>query len=143
MKLLVLLIAFLTASLFGISDVRAHTLSDVQGAWEIRFSENGRPMRAVKTIKDETETTSTYDGDKLVYEHECIIEVVETNGFTILKWSEATVTVGPQKGSKKPAGACITKLDGNKWYQTHGLNDEDKNPPSLQVFTKIAPAESR
>lgn len=139
MRLLASSVALFVSTFFSASASLAHTLPDVQGAWEIRFSENGRPLRAVKTIKDDVETTSTYDGDRLVYEHVCKIELIETNGFTIVKWTEATVTVGPQKGTKKPSGSCLAKLDGNKWYQTHGLHDDEKNPPSLQVFTKSEP----
>jgi hypothetical protein len=117
-------------------------LRSVLGSWEIRFKENGRSLRAIKTVKDDTEITSTFDGDTLVYEHECKIEIVETNGFTVVKRGEAIVTTGPQKGSKKPAGSCITKLDGNKWFQAHGLRGDEKNSPSLQVSTKVEPAEN-
>ena len=134
--LVVAIVAFFCAA-----DIRADGLKSVQGAWEIRFTENGRPLRAVKTVKDDTEVTSTFDGDKLVYEHECKIEVVEMNGFTVLKWGETTVTAGVHKGAKKPAGSCITKLDGDKWFQAHGLRGDEKNPPSLQLFTKVKPAE--
>ncbi len=141
MRLPTILLSLVIGGFFCVSNIRADALADVQGAWELRFVENGRPLRAVKTVKGDTETTSTYDGDKIVYEHECKIELVETNGFTVVKWGETTVTVGPQKGAKKPAGSCITKLDGNKWYQAHGLRGDEKNPPTLQLFTKTRPAE--
>lgn len=141
MRLPSTIVALVIMTCFGDSIARADALTNLQGSWEIRFKENGRSLRAVKTVKDDTETTSTYDGDTLVYQHECKIELVETNGFTVVKWGETTVTEGPQKGSKKPAGSCITKLDGAKWFHAHGLRGDETNPPSLQLFTKVSPSQ--
>ena len=135
--------ALVVATLLSMGTVIANDLDDVQGTWELRYSENGRQIRAVKTIKNDNETTATYDGDKLLYEHVCKIEFIEANGFHIMKWGETEVTVGPQKGVKKPPGSCISKLDGNKWYHAHGLRADEKNAPSLQLFLKTATDEKR
>ncbi len=73
----------------------------------------------VKTVKGDTETTSTYDGDKIV-EHECKLNWSKRT-VTVVKWGETTVTVGPQKGAKKPAGSCITKSTGTNGIQPTGF----------------------
>ncbi len=67
MKFPTTILSLVIVTFFCASNARADTLTNVQGAWEIRFTENGRSLRALKTIKDDTETTSTFDGDKLVY----------------------------------------------------------------------------
>lgn len=131
------------ATLLSIGTLSAADLDDIQGTWEFRYTDNGRQIRAVKTVKNDNETTATYEGDKLLYEHVCKIEFIEADGFHIMKWGETEVTYGPQKGMKKPSGSCIVKLEGNKWYHAHGLRADEKNAPSLQLFLKTAANEKR
>ncbi len=71
--------ALVVATLLSMSTVIANDLDDVQGTWELRYAENGRQIRAVKTIKNDNETTATYDGDRLLYEHVCKLEFIEAN----------------------------------------------------------------
>lgn len=127
----------ISVSLVGPANLIAGEIDELQGKWEFRFQENGRQLRAIKTIKGDTDTTETFDGDRLVHRHISKIEFVETEDLIIMKWGESETTDGPRKGTKGKPGSCLSKRLGNKWYHVHGLKAGEKYPPSLQEFTRV------
>ena len=131
------LLMTISVSVVGPANLIAGEIDELQGKWEFRFQENGRQLRAIKTIIGDTDTTKTFDGDRLVHRHISKIEFVETEDLIIMKWGESETTDGPRKGTKGQPGSYLSKRLGNKWYHVHGLKAGEKYPPSLQEFTRV------
>jgi hypothetical protein len=131
-------ITLFVAMAVGHANLIAGELEELQGKWEMKFQDNGRILRAIKTVRDDTETVETYDGAKLVHRHVVKIELVETEVVIIIKWGEAETTDGPRKGTQGKPGSCLSKRVGNKWYNVHGLKPGENYAPYMQEFTRLS-----
>ena len=119
------------------SSLIASELDELQGKWEFRLQENNRNLRVVKTIRDNTETVESFEGNQLVHKHIVTIEVVETDGVVIIKYGESEITEGPRKGQKGTPGAFLSKRLAKSWYNVSGLLASEEFPPSLLKFTRV------
>lgn len=136
-KILSCVVGAVVASLMAPRGLAGDELKELQGKWELRFQENGRTLRAVKTIDGNTETVETYDGKQIVHRHFVTLEAIETEDVCVIRYGESTVTDGPRKGQRGKPGSFVSKRLKNKWYNIGGLRSSEEFSPSVAEFTRI------
>jgi hypothetical protein len=131
------IVALVVASFMSPQRLAGDELKELQGKWELRFQENGKTLKAIKTIDGNTETVETYDGNQIVHRHVVTLEAIETDDVCVIRYGESTVTDGPRKGQRGKPGSFVSKRFKNKWYNIGGLRASEEFPPSVTEFTRI------
>jgi len=122
----------------------AADLAAVQGLWERdRKDDQGNVAgRVTKLIDGRTETVSHYDGDgQLMQSHRVEITLTREGGVRHFGHSEIEYIAGPNKGRKSDRrGGYVYKLQGDKFYEIHGvLVRDDQEPLGVLVWKRVAP----
>ena len=129
-SLFVLMAAFMSSWAYG------GDLDDLQGKWETTFEQNGRSYRAVKTIKNRTETVEVFDGEMLMKRHSVEFDLNDDGEVKTLTYKNGQITFGAGSPAKLPDGKYIYRLEKDIWIGVFGALSKDTGPVYLQTFKR-------
>lgn len=111
----------------------------IKGEWVLyRETPNGRYMTIKQHHGDHTVVT-TYDPKQNPVQSHRSEYTIDTSGdVPIFRYRNKVVLIGPNAGAKdKRESAYILRLDGDQFYEVHGMLPGDRGKPSLIIWERL------
>lgn len=111
----------------------------IRGEWvRYRDTPNGRYM-TIKAHLAEHSVVTTYDPNhKPVEAHRSEYRVDDSADVPVFRYRNKVVLIGQNAGAKdQRESAYLLRIDGDRFYEVHGMLPGDKGEPSLIVWERL------
>jgi hypothetical protein len=112
----------------------------IEGLWRRTFRDkSGRELTTTKIERagKSTVTVRDADGNKL-HEHHSDYELQRSGEVRIFKYSNRTVTHGPDAGQVDPRPRrYIYRITGDRFYEIHGVLTDDERAPTIFIWERV------
>ena len=111
----------------------------IQGEWVVyRDTPNGRYMTIKQHLGDHSVVTIYDPGNTPIRSHRSEYRVDTSGSVPIFRYRNKVVLVGPNAGAKEEReSAYIFRVDGDRFFEVHGMLPGDKGEPSLITWERL------
>lgn len=111
----------------------------IRGEWvRYRDTPNGRYMTIKAHLADHTVVTTYDPNHKPVEAHRSEYRVDDTADVPVFRYRNKVVLIGLNAGAKDVReSAYLLRIDGDRFYEVHGMLPGDKGEPSLIVWERL------
>jgi CHASE2 domain-containing sensor protein len=111
----------------------------IRGEW-VRYHDtpNGRYMTIKAHLADHTVVTTYDPNHKPVQSHRSEYRVDVSGDVPIFRYRNKVVLIGKNAGAKdERESAYLLRIDGDRFFEVHGMLPGDKGDPSLIVWERL------
>ncbi|QEG02038.1 hypothetical protein Mal15_61210 [Stieleria maiorica] len=111
----------------------------IKGEWVLyRETPNGKYM-TIKVHRGDHTVVTTYDPNKHpIQSHRSEYRIDTSGAVPVFRYRNKVVLVGPNAGAKdERESAYIFRIDGDRFYEVHGMLPDDKGKPSLMIWQRL------
>lgn len=112
----------------------------IEGVWRRTFRDtSGRELTTTKTERAGKSTVTVRDAEgNILHEHHSDYELQRSGEVRIFKYSNRTVTRGPDAGQVDPRPRrYIYRIAGDRFYEIHGVLTDDDRRPTIFVWERV------
>ncbi|WP_182868444.1 hypothetical protein [Stieleria mannarensis] len=111
----------------------------IKGEWVMyRETPNGKYM-TIKHHRGDHTVVTTYDPNKHpIQSHRSEYDIDTSGAVPVFRYRNKVVLVGPNAGAKdERESAYIFRIDGDRFYEIHGMLPGDEGKPSLRMWQRL------
>lgn len=110
----------------------------IKGKWvQYRKTAKGRFKTIKEHFGDHTILTVYDPQEKVVYSHRSDYEIDSTGRANVFIHRNRLILTGTNAGTKTAKeSAYLFRIEGNKFYEVHGMLSDDRTAPSLKVWER-------
>jgi hypothetical protein len=120
-------------------DKKPNVAEQIKGEWVLyRNTPNGRFMTIKEHLGDQSVVTTYDPNNKPIQSHRSDYRIDASAAVSIFRYRNKVVLIGPNAGAKEEReSAYIFRIDGDRFFEVHGMLTGDKVDPSLIVWERL------